>query len=271
MRVQHRMFRNLNCKYIQVDEVWAFCATKEKNVPIDKQGKLGYGSVWTFCGIDADSKIVPTWLVGHRDPCHAAMFLEDFRSRLNNRVQLTTDGHRMYLTATDKAFGDDVDYGKLVKQYGNGGGNEAASRDSPGECCGAKKTSIIGNPEKDLISTSYIERQNLTMRLRMRRFNRFTNAFSKKLVNLEYAINVHYMIYHFVTIHSPLKTTPAMKAGIDDRKWSLQEVVELIDYKLRHYWKSLPSDMQFSRYVLLRNTWSSIRSVIVNPCAGSVR
>ncbi len=226
---QHRMFRNLNCKNIQVDEIWAFCAAKEKNVPTDKQGKLGYGSVWTFCGIDAETKIVPTWLVGHRDPCHAAMFLEDLRSRLSNRVQLTTDGHRMYLTATDKVFGDDVDYGMLVKQYGNGGGNDAASRYSPGECCGIKKTSIIGNPEKELISTSYIERQNLTMRMRMRRFTRLTNAFSKKLVNLEYAINVHYMIYHFVTIHSTLKMTPAMKAGIADKKWSLQDVVELID------------------------------------------
>lgn len=225
---QHRVFRNLNCKRIQVDEIWAFCVSKEKNVPLDKQGQLGYGSVWTFTAIDADTKLVPSWLVGHRDACHATMFLDDLKSRLANRVQLTTDGHKMYLDAT-YVFGAELDYAMIVKHYGNNTGNDAASRYSPGECCGSEKKRIIGNPDPDAISTSYVERQNLTMRMRMRRFTRLTNAFSKKLANLEYAINIHYMIYHFVTIHSTLRCTPAMRAKITDHKWSLQEVAELID------------------------------------------
>lgn len=227
---QHNTFRNLTCKKLQVDEIWAFCVSKEKNVPMDKQGQLGHGSVWTFTAIDADTKLVPSWLVGHRDACHASLFLEDLRSRLANRVQLTSDGHKMYLEATEAAFGGDVDYAMLIKQYGNetGNGDRTESKYSPGECCGIKKRKIVGDPSEELISTSYVERQNLTMRMRMRRFTRLTNAFSKKLVNLEYAINIHYMVYHFVTIHSSLRMTPAMKAKVTDRKWSLQDVVELI-------------------------------------------
>lgn len=227
---QHRTFRNLTCKRIQLDEIWAFCAMKEKNVPQDKQGKLGYGHVWTFTAIDADTKLVPCWLVGHRDACHAFTLLDDLQSRLVNRVQLTTDGHKMYLDATEAAFGGDIDYAMLIKHYGSTSGRDQSDyKYSQGECCGTTKRHIVGNPDKDAISTSYVECQNLTMRMRMRRFTRLTNAFSKKLVNLEYAINIHYMVYHFVTIHTTLRCTPAMKAKITDHKWSLQEVVELID------------------------------------------
>lgn len=228
---QHNTFRNLTCKKLQVDEIWAFCVSKEKNTPLDKQGQLGHGSVWTFTAIDADTKLVPSWLVGHRDACHASIFLDDLRSRLANRVQLTSDGHKMYLEATEHAFGGDVDYAMLIKQYGNeaGSGDWVEAKYSAGECCGIKKRKIVGNPNEESISTSYVERQNLTMQMRMRRFTRLTNAFSKKLVNLEYAINIHYMVYHFVTIHSSLRMTPAMKAKVTDRKWSLEDVVNVID------------------------------------------
>lgn len=227
---QHRVFRNLNCKRIQVDEIWSFCVAKAKNVPEEKQGQLGFGSVWTFTAIDADTKLVPSWLVGHRDACHASLFLEDLRSRLANRVQLTSDGHKMYLEATEAAFGGDVDYAMLVKHYGNEGGNQNPdTKYSPGYCCGATKKVIVGDPDKAAVSTSYVERQNLTMRMRMRRFTRLTNAFSKKLVNLEYAVNIHYMVYHFAKIHTTLRCTPAMKAGVTDRLWSLKDIVNLID------------------------------------------
>lgn len=156
------------------------------------------------------------------------MLLVDLQSRLANCVQLTTDGHKMYLDATEAAFGGDVDYAMLIKHYGNEGGKNSDTKYSPGECCGTTKRKIVGNPNPENISTSYVERQNLTMRMRMRRFTRLTNAFSKKLVNLEYAINVHYMVYHFVTIHSSLRMTPAMKAKVTDRKWSLSDIAELV-------------------------------------------
>jgi IS1 family transposase len=227
---QHRTFRNLNCKRIQVDEIWSFCSAREKNVAPEKQGILGYGDVWTFTAIDADTKLVPSWMVGHRDLCFATTFLEDLRSRLANRVQLTTDGHRMYLQATEAAFGAEVDYAMLVKMYNkNLKDKKYPNNYTPGECCGAKRTSIIGNPDKEHVSTSYVERQNLTMRMSMRRFTRLTNAFSKKLANLEHMLAIHYMVYNFSRIHMTLKSTPAIKAGVTEKRWTLEDIVNLID------------------------------------------
>lgn len=227
---QHRTLRNLTCKRVQVDEIWSFCGMREKNVPEEKKGQLGFGDVWTFTAICADSKLVPSWMVGHRDACFATQFLEDVASRLANRIQLTTDGHKIYLMAVGTAFGDNVDYSMLVKMYDSKLKEKLFPQTySPGECCGAKRTSIIGNPDRAHVSTSYVERQNLTMRMQMRRFTRLTNAFSKKLANLEHMLAIHYMAYNFSRIHMTLKTTPAMKAGVVNRRWMLEDIVNLID------------------------------------------
>ncbi len=226
-RYQHRTLRNLTCKRIQCDEIWSFCYAKAKNVPAERQGQLGYGDVWTWVAIDADTKLVPSWLVGTRDGMHAAHFIADVASRLAHRVQLTTDGHKPYLEAVEAGFGGAIDYAMLIKLYGNQPGDEV--RYSPAECIGIRKEVIVGNPDPDHISTSYAERQNLTMRMRMRRFTRLTNAFSKKLANLEAAVAVHYMHYNFVRRHQTLRVTPAMAAGVDRRLWSIEDMVALID------------------------------------------
>jgi len=227
-RYQHETLRNLNCKRIECDEIWSFCYAKQKNVPPEKQGQLGYGDVWTWTAIDAETKLVPCWLVGARDAMHASHFIADLASRLAHRVQLTTDGLRLYLEAVEGAFGGDIDYAMLVKQYGNAPGNTAEARYSPGECTGIKKEPIVGNPDADRISTSFVERQNLTMRMRMRRFTRLTNAFSKKLANLEAAVALHYMHYNFVRRHQTLRVTPAMAAKVTNKLWSIEDVVALI-------------------------------------------
>jgi IS1 family transposase len=223
---QHDAMRNLTCKNLQVDEIWSFVYSKAKNVPEEKQGEFGVGDVWTFTAIDADTKLMPCWLVSSRDACSATHFMKDLASRLANRVQLTTDGHRMYLVATEAAFGGDIDYSMLVKMYTKGG--DAESKYSPGECCGAKKTSIVGNPDKELVSTSYVERANLTMRMRMRRFTRLTNAFSKKLENHEHALALYFFHYNFIRSHQTLRMPPALKAKVSDHVWSLEELVEKI-------------------------------------------
>ena len=228
-KYQHETLRNLNCKRIECDEIWSFCYSKQKNVPPEKQGQFGYGDVWTWTAIDAQTKLVPSWLVGARDAMHASHFIADLAGRLAHRVQLTTDGLKLYLEAVEGAFGGDIDYAMLVKQYGNVPGNTAEARYSPGECTGAKKETIVGNPDADRISTSFVERQNLTMRMRMRRFTRLTNAFSKKLANLEAAVALHYMHYNFVRRHQTLRVTPAMAAGVDRHLWSIEEIVGLID------------------------------------------
>ena len=225
-KFQHDAMKNLTGKTWQVDEIWSFVYSKAKNVPASMQGEFGVGDVWTFTAIDADSKLIPTWLVGSRDTCTATAFLTDLASRLANRVQLTTDGHKMYLNATEAAFGGDIDYSMLVKMYTKSG--DAESKYSPGECCGAKKTSIVGHPDRELVSTSYVERANLTMRMRMRRFTRLTNAHSKKLENHEHALSFFFMHYNFIHIHETIRMTPAMKAKVTDHKWSLEELVEKI-------------------------------------------
>ena len=227
---QDRVMRNLTCKRLQIDEIWAFCHSKAKNVPIEKAGIFGYGDVWTFVAIDADTKLVPSWLHGNRTGCDATLFVEDVAARLTHRVQITTDGHRMYLEAMETGFGGAVDFAQLVKHFGNEGSNRnPETRYSPGECCGTTKNVISGVPEMDEVSTSYIERQNLTMRMRMRRFTRLTNAFSKKVENLAFAVSLHFMHYNFARVHQTLRSTPAMKARVTDHLWSLEEIARLTE------------------------------------------
>ena len=224
---QDKAMRNLPCKRIQCDEVWAFCYAKQKNVPEEKQGVFGYGDVWTWTAIDPDTKLIPSWLVGLRSADYARVFIEDLQSRLANRVQLTTDGHRAYLEAVEGAFDGDVDYGMLIKLFGAERTGEA--RYSPATCIGAKKEAISGYPEFEHISTSIIERQNLTMRMSMRRFTRLTNGFSKKIENLEHAIALHFMHYNFCRVHQSLKKTPAMAAGLAKYPWTIRDIVNLIE------------------------------------------
>jgi len=229
-RYQHEVMKNLPCEHIQVDEIWCFCHSKQKNVPEAHQGEKGYGDVWTFTAIESRTKLVPCWLVGWRDGEHATVFIRDLAGRLANRVQLTTDGHKMYLEAVEAGFGGEIDYAMLIKHYGSDGDRtQPETRYSPGECNGSEKVTVTGNPDPLLVSTSYVERQNLTMRMRMRRFTRLTNAFSKKLENLECAIALHFMHYNFVRCHQTLRMPPALKAGVTDHLWTIEEVVRLAD------------------------------------------
>lgn len=224
---QNEVMRDLPCKRIQCDEIWAFCGMKEKNVPKEHEGELGYGDVYTWTAICADTKLVPSFLIGRRDAEYAYTFMHDLAGRLKNRVQLTTDGHHAYLNAVASNFGSEIDYAMLVKVYGATVGKEDQRRYSPPECTGAEKRRINGNPDIKHVSTSFVERQNLTMRMGMRRFTRLTNAFSKKIDNLEYAVALHFMYYNFGRIHKTLRVTPAMEAGISDHVWTLEEIAEL--------------------------------------------
>jgi IS1 family transposase len=226
---QDRAFRNLPCKRIQCDEIWQFCYAKEKNVPAEMRGTFGFGDVWTFTAICADTKLVPSWLVGKRDAGYAAEFVNDLAGRLANRVQISTDGHRMYLEAVEGAFGTEVDYAMIIKLYNESKAKGNEKKYSPGECCGIRKTTITGDPDERHISTSYVERQNLTMRMSMRRFTRLSNGFSKKLENHKYAVALHFMFYNFCRIHQSIRVTPAMEAGVADHVWSIEEVVSLLD------------------------------------------
>jgi len=221
---QDRTLRNLRCRRIQCDEIWAFCYAKEKNVPADKKGKFGYGDVWTWTAIDADTKLVPSFMVGNRDARSARLFIDDLASRLASRVQLTTDGLKVYLTAVENAFGADVDYAMLNKLYAS---TQEETRYSPAECIGCERKRIAGKPDPAHISTSFVERQNLTMRMGMRRFTRLTNAFSKKVENHAYQVALHFMHYNFCRVHKTLRVTPAMEAGISDHIWSLEELASL--------------------------------------------
>jgi IS1 family transposase len=225
---QDKTLRNLPCKRIQCDEIWSFCYAKEKNLPADLRGKFGYGDVWTWTALCADTKIIPCWRVGGRDVWNAQNFMHDLASRLANRVQLTTDGHRAYLTAVEVAFGTKIDYAMLVKLYGNEP-KGAETRYSPAQCIGAIRTPVTGNPDAKHISTSYVERQNLSMRMHMRRFTRLTNAFSKKVENHEHALALYFMFYNFCRVHQTLRVTPAMEAGVSDHVWELREIVALLD------------------------------------------
>jgi IS1 family transposase len=222
---QDKAMHNLTCKHIQCDEIWQFCYAKEKNVPEDKKGIFGFGDVWTWVALDADTKLVPSFTIGTRSGQTAKRFMDDLASRLANRVQLTTDGHRAYLEAVEGAFGNSIDYAMLVKLYGNDRAGEA--RYSPAECIGCKEIGITGRPDPKHISTSFVERQNLTMRMSMRRFTRLTNGFSKKVDNLYYSVALHYMWYNFARVHKTLRVTPAMEAGIADHVWTIEEIVRL--------------------------------------------
>lgn len=227
---QDKVLRDLPCKRVQCDEIWSFVYAKQKNVPKELQHVFGYGDVWTWVALCADTKLVPCWHVGPRDADAAKRFMGDLAGRMRYDVQLTTDGNRTYLEAVEGAFGGNVDYSMLVKIYGPT--PEQQKRYSPGQCIGATKTIIQGDPVAAYISTSYVERQNLTMRMSMRRFTRLTNAFSKKLENhMNAIISLHYMYYNFGRIHQTLRVTPAMEAGISDHVWSLGEIAALTGLK----------------------------------------
>src|ERR1700730_11065536 len=223
---QDKVFRNLNCKRIECDEIWSFCFAKQKNVREELQDTFGYGDVYTWVAIDAETKLVPCWYVGRRDGQCAYEFIKDLSERLAHRVQLTTDGFKAYLNPIEEVFGSEIDYAMLIKVYG---GEQTETCYSPAECLGTQKQRIVGNPDRDLVSTSYIERQNLTMRMCMRRFTRLTNAHSKKIENHIHAISLHYMYYNFAKMHSTLRCSPAMAAGVSNTLWSIEDIVALLD------------------------------------------
>ena len=225
---QDEILRNLPCRRIQVDEIWSFCYAKQGNLPADKRGQLGYGDLWTWTAICADTKLVPSWFVGRRDASHAHAFISDLASRLAKRVQLTSDGHKAYLDAVDDVMHQNVDYAMLIKIYGLPQ-EGTQHRYSPTECIGARRQAILGNPDPDHISTSYVERHNLTMRMHMRRFTRLTNAFSKKAENHIAAVSLHFLYYNFVRIHQKLRMTPAMAAGIVHRLWDVEDMVLVLE------------------------------------------
>jgi IS1 family transposase len=218
--------RGLRSERIQCDEIWSFCYAKQKHVTQDMPE--GSGDVWTWTALDADSKLIVSWLVGDREAYTASDFMIDVAERLSNRVQLTTDGHKAYLIAVDRAFDNEIDFAQLVKMYGKSEGtNDQEKKYSPAECTGCKKTRITGDPNPKFVSTSYVERQNLTMRMHMRRFTRLTNAFSKKIENHCHTISLHFVYYNFCKIHSSLSITPAMQAGLMKRVMSIEDITNL--------------------------------------------
>ncbi len=222
--------RGLTCQRVQCDEIWSFCYSKERNVKGAKAAPEGAGNVWTWTALDADTKLICSWAVGGRDAETAQLFMEDLQARVKTRTQITTDGLRLYLDAVQEAFGNDgVDYAMLIKLYGNTPGKGDERRYSPAQCIGAKKVKVDGDPDIKHVSTSYVERQNLNMRMGMRRFTRLTNAFSKKIDNHCHALALYFMFYNFCRIHKTLKVTPAMAAGVTDKLWSMEDVVALID------------------------------------------
>lgn len=222
---QDKAFRGLTCKRIQCDEVWSFVGSKEKNTTKESKAK-GWGDCWTWTALDSETKLIPCWYVGTRDAGAAHHFMHDLAARLAHRVQLTTDGHRPYLSAVADAFGTEVDYAQLVKIYGEGPKTEA--RYSPAQCMGARKARVTGSPEYAHVSTSHIERSNLTIRMGNRRFTRLTNAFSKKVENHEHMLALFFCYYNFCRIHQSLRVTPAMAAGISSRVWDISDIVLLV-------------------------------------------
>lgn len=223
---QDEAIRNINSKRVECDEIWSFCQSKEKNVAEENKGQKGYGDCYTWTAIDADTKLAISWLVGRRDVEYAEAFMADLASRLAGRIQLTTDGYGPYVNAVEKMFAGAIDYAMLVKIY-----EESSKQDqrrySPAGFVKAEKRRMNGTPDMDKVSTSYVERQNLTMRMGMRRFTRLTNGFSKKVDNLEHAVSLHFMFYNFARIHKTLRVTPAMEAGIADHVWSMEEIAAL--------------------------------------------
>lgn len=224
---QDKALRNLNCKRVQADEIWSFCYAKKKTIGKDKtilERNPDAGDVWTWTAIDADSKLCISWLVGDRTADNAYRIMTDVRSRMAQRVQLTTDQLSVYLKAVDRAFEGDVDYAMLQKIYAGGGDG----RYSPAECIGCKKVEVNGDPDPKHISTSFVERQNLTMRMSIRRFTRLTNAFSRKIENHAAMVALYFMYYNFGRVHQTLRVTPAMEAGVAGHVWSAEEIVALL-------------------------------------------
>jgi IS1 family transposase len=229
---QDAMLRNLPCKRIQCDEIWSFVYGKDRNIPaaIKASSPFTVGSVWTWSAIDADTKLMVSWLVGLRDEKNAEQFVSDLASRLAGKIQMTTDGLKLYVNAVENAFGGDIDYAMLAKIYGPSGSDKSPdTRYSPGRIKGSETSIISGEPEKAHISTSFVERANLTMRMGMRRFTRLTNAFSKKFENHCHAVSLFMFHYNFIRIHQTTRCTPAMAAGVTDRLWSMRDLVELIE------------------------------------------
>lgn len=230
---QDHVMRDLPCKRLQLDEIWSFVGAKEKNVPYQRKG-FGRGDVWTWTAIDADTKLIPSWIIGDRTGHSARLFVDDLAKRLKGRVQITSDGHRPYINAIDEAFGGKVDYAMLEKIYASP--VEAEKRYSPPVCVGAKRREITGNPDHKHISTSYAERSNLSIRMGLRRFTRLTNAFSKKVENHFYALAIYFMHYNFCRIHQTLRVTPAMGAGVTNKLYELVDVIEMADdWEPRHH------------------------------------
>lgn len=225
---QDKTLRNLPCKRVQCDEIWSFVGAKQKNVPVEMQGIFGIGDVWTWTAMCADTKIMASWMVGGRDSESAKAFIGDLSGRLANRIQLTTDGNRLYIDAVERAFAGDVDYAMLVKHY-NDEHKSPERKYSPSSFVSADKRRINGDPDLAHVSTSYVERQNLTMRMSMRRFTCLTNAFSKKVDNHMHAVALHFMYYNFGRIHKSLRVTPAMEAGIASHVWTLEEIAALVE------------------------------------------
>lgn len=222
---QDRVLIGLNCKRVQVDECWSFCYAKEKNVPAEKTGQFGFGDIWTWAAIDAGTKLVPSFMVGNRYVKSATMFINDLASRLASRIQLTSDGVKVYVNAVEGAFGADIDYAQLVKHYES---TQEQTRYSPAQCVGCERVRVMGGPDPRYISTSFVERQNLSLRMGIRRFTRLTNAFSKKVDNHAYMLALYYMHYNFGRTHKALRVTPAMEAGVSDHIWSVEEIAALI-------------------------------------------
>lgn len=221
--------RNLRVRRVQADEIWAFVYGKDRNLTIE-QVKAGAGSVWTWTAIDADTKLVISYMLGDRGAETATAFMQDVASRVTNRIQLTTDGHRVYAEAVEEAFGAEIDYAMLVKIYGASNDNPE-SRYSPATCIGCRTGVLAGSPDAKHISTSFVERQNLSMRMGMRRFTRLTNAFSKKLENHGHAVALYFMHYNFCRVHKTLRVTPAMEAGVTDYVWTIEELISILDSK----------------------------------------
>ena len=221
--------RNVHASRVQCDEIWSFCYAKQKNVRAAQAAPEQAGDVWTWTALESDSKLMLSWMLGDRDAGYATKFMRDLESRLATRVQRTTDGHRVYLEAVEDAFGNGIDYAQLVKLYGESPEPGPERKYSPSVCNGARKQVIQGNPDKQHISTSHVERHNLTMRMSLRRFTRLTNAFSKKIDNHCHALALYFVFYNFVKIHKTLRVTPAMQAGLTDRVWEWEDVLAMID------------------------------------------
>lgn len=224
---QDRTLRELTCKRLQLDEIWSFVYAKEKNVAAAKAAPQVAGDVWTWTALDADTKLIASWMVGDRSGDTAKLFVADLASRLANRVQITSDGHRAYVEAVEAAFGTEVDFAQLIKIYGQT--SEGQKRYSPPECIGCERHRVNGKPDEKHVSTSFVERQNLNIRMGLRRFTRLTNAFSKKIENHVYGLAVYFMHYNFVRIHQTLRITPAMAAGVSQKLWSMEDVIRMID------------------------------------------